>query len=218
MSDFDYFDDEEEAAIAAGDLIEVQSITGVMFNVMTDEEKRYFDDMSTRYLDDNRFTNITDLSDLDRVLRLELLCHRYQFWLTQEKDYWGNNVDPEELRKNIKEFSAEIGRLKKGLGLEKAQRDKDRGESLEARWNDLRLRAKQMGVMRNEQAVAVITLGMELIARIDYHNNCDEQERKELKVTRDDIWNWLNTEFRQKFMDIDEKFRATNQKYWVGNL
>lgn len=195
--------------------IEVVSPSGSKFTVLTEQEQDYFEDVAKRYISDNKFTNVTDLQDLDRILMMELACYRWNLWLTLEQDYFGGSINPQDTQKAIKDYSTEIRLLKKSLGIDKGSRDKDKGESVAAYLEDLRVRAKEFGIMRNEQSVKLTTLGHELIALLTWHDNCTEEERRENDIEVHDFMDWLRTIFVPEFQEIDAKFRETSQKYWI---
>lgn len=196
------------------DLIEVTAPSGSPFSVMNDAEKRYFEKTAADYLRDNRFTNTSDLQDLDRVLIMETMCWRWGLWLSQEKDYWGGDLDLEVIRKSLNDYSKELRLLKKSLGIDKASRDKDKGEDVSSYIMELGHRAREFGVMRNEQAVKAITLFQELIALVTLHDNCTPEERKENHVQEKDIIQWVRT-VKEEFEEIDREFRRNKQQYWV---
>ena len=162
----DYFDDEGS--------IEVTAPSGATFHVLTEGERDYFEDVASRYQADNQFANITDIQDLDRVLMMELLCFRWNSWLINEVDYDGLQVIPADVNKQIKDLSGEIRLLKKSLGIDKAARDKERGESVQQFIENLKVRGKKFGYMRNEQASKAIELFMDLQALMTMHNNCTD--------------------------------------------
>lgn len=190
--------------------------SGAAFIVMTPEEVAYFEERSQRYLTDNHFVNITDLQDVDRMLFMELLSWRWSLWLSQERDYWGNQLDLEALKKSLSEYSKELRLLKKALGIDKAARDKERGESISDYLESLRLRAKEFGVMREKQLTKAITLFQELKSLITFHDNCIEVERIENNVEVSDIMEWIRKIAIPEFDEIDEYFRKHQQKFWRG--
>lgn len=202
----------------AGDLseeqIEVIAPSGSPFNVMNEAEKRYFEKTASDYLRDNRFSNTSDLQDLDRILIMETMCWRWGLWLSQEKDYWGGDLDLEIIRKSLNDYSKELRLLKKSLGIDKASRDKDKGEDVSSYIMELGHRAREFVVMRNEQAVKAITLFQEFIALITLHDNCTPEERKENHVEEKDILEW-GRQVAEEFKEIDRKFRETSQQYWI---
>lgn len=179
-------------------------------------EVSYFNERVKKYQSDNHFTNMSDLQDLDRLVMEELLVWRWGMWLSQKRDYWGEPVDENSWQKAVKDHSAEIRQLKKSLGLDKETRDKTKGEgSVDAYLNSLRARAKEFGVMRNEQASKAIELMMQVKALVTLYDNCDEQERAEQHITLEDFMEWLHTTAIPEFDIIDANFRATSQTYWI---
>lgn len=199
------------------DKIEVTGPSGAKYSVMNEDEEEYFNIVSEKYLKDNLFTNISDFQDLDRVLMMETMIYRWNLWVSMEKDYWGNNIDMADAKKSINDYSKELRLIKKSLAMDKVTRDKDKGESLAEYIKNVGIRAKEMGIVRNEQAVKAITLWQELKGLITYHNNCLPDERKEYKITEHDIIMWIQ-EVIPEFDEIDAKFRETSQKYWVREM
>jgi hypothetical protein len=202
----------------ADDAVEVVAPSGATFHVLTEAERDYFDNITAKYQQDNKFTNVTDLQDLDRILMMELMVQRWNVWLSMEKDYWGDNIDQTKLQKWITDFSKEIRATKQSLGIDKSSRDKDKGESIAAYIENVRLRGREFGVMRNEQAVKSITLFQQLIALITFYEKGDEEEKKEFKKNWEDIYAWLKDTAIPEFQEIDKNFRETNQKYWIRSL
>jgi hypothetical protein len=119
-------------------------------------------------------------------------------------------------KRQVKEFSSEIRQLKKTLGVDKVARDKVRGDDSPAAYlAQLRSRALEFGVMRNEQFYTVLNLFHELKAKIEYHDNCDEHEKLEGKVTQDHIFEWIREEAIPEFEKVDADFRDKKQKMWI---
>lgn len=179
-------------------------------------ELGYFMDRCDRYQKDNHFTNISDIQDIDRLIITELLVWRWEIWVSQNHDYWGDEIDEVAYARQIKDHSAEIRQLKKALGLDKETRDKQRGEdSVDAYINALRQRAKEFGYMRDQQTAKAIELFQELSARITLHLKCDDQERREQRCTEHDIIEWISKQAIAEFEEIDQHFRDVNQKTWI---
>lgn len=211
MSNMDEFEEVDEGTV------EVEAPSGASFYVLTNEEKEYFEDKAARYIDDNRFVNMSDLQDLDRILMMETMVQRWGRWLSLESDYWSNDVDPEKLNKAIKEFSMEIRQLKKAIGIDRVSRDKDKGESVAAYLENLRQRGKEFGIMRNESAVRAITLFHDMAALITFSDNCTPEERKENHVEEKDIVQWCR-DIIPEFKEIDEQFMESSQRYWIEEM
>ena len=210
MEDYGTFEDDVVAST-----IKVTAPSGAIYDVIHECERDYWDSIVKRYLSDYKFTNINDLQDLDRIVSTEMLLYRYQSWLQLEKDWWGQEIDIGETNKYYKEKSMELRLIKKALGIEKVAREKDQGDSTAAYIESLRRRAHEFGVMRNEQAVKAITLWQELIALMTFHDKCTPEERKEQHIEIEDLVEWIRQTIPE-FLEIDEEFRKTSQKYWVG--
>lgn len=192
----------------------VEAPSGAAYTLLTEEEREYFHDVAQRYIGDYKFTNISDLQDLDRIIVAELLCHRWGTWLAREVDYWGDPIDTDLVTKKLNEYNKELRLQKKQLGMDKPARDKEKGESVADYIETMRQRAREFGIMRNEQATKAITLFQELNALVVYHNNCTEEERREENVEMHDIMEWLQNTAIPEFEEIDKKFRETTQVYW----
>ena len=222
MSDIGYEDEFVDDYISADtnpvdDGIIVVAPSGVSVTVMTEGERDLFEHAAAKYQQDNKLTNVTDLKDLDRILTMELMIHRWSSWVLREQDYFGSAVDLDKLQKSIVEASKELRQVKKSLGIDKASRDRDKGESLATFIENVRQRAKEFGYKRNEEAIKSITLFKELQALITFHDNCTEQERKENHCELEDIFRWIQTVAIPEFEAIDVAFRR-EQKYWVKEL
>jgi len=192
--------------------------TGSKMEVMHEKEKEFFENAVNQYLSEFKFTNVSDLQDLEGIIGQELLRHRYQQWITKEQDYWGNPIDVDEMNKILQNISKEVRLLKSALGINKTSRDKDKGESVAAYIENLRKRAKEFGIVRNEQAVKAITLWKELEHLIVLRRNCTPDERKQQQVEDEDVLNWIENIAIPEFNEIDEQFRKTSQKYWIQEI
>lgn len=218
MEDFTDYSYELDGTEEPSDgILVVEGPSGAFYKVIHADEKDYWESTVSKYLQDYKFTNISDLQDLDRVISMELMTYRYQMWASLEKDYWGESVNVEEMNKQIREISKELRQLKKSLGIEKVLREKDQGDSVAAYIENLRRRAQEFGVMRNDQAVKAITLFQELLSLVTMHDNCTEDERKDNHVQEEDIIQWVR-DVRPEFESIDEEFRKTSQKYWIASM
>lgn len=214
VTEFDYGDDESLNAVVPGG-VEVITPSGAKLYVLTQGEEEQFTDAASRYLKDNKLTNIADLQDLEKILMMELMCYRWGSWIIREEDYFGERIDQDKISKALQETSKELRQLKKSLGIDKASRDRDKGESWAMYVENLRHRAQEFGVKRNEEAVKALTLFKELQALIEFNQNCTPTERKENHCEQDDIWNWILETMLPEYKAIDEKFRKTSQSTWI---
>lgn len=190
--------------------------SGAEFLVLTSDEVNYVKDRVSRYLTDNKFSNVSDLQDIDRMVMFELFVHRWSLWISKGVDYFNDEINERQLSDRVKEFSSEIRQLKKNLGVDKVARDKVRGDdSTVVYLQQLRARAQQFGVMRNEQFNTALQLFHELKAKLEYYDNCDDHERLEGEITQDHIFDWIRTEAIPKFEIIDAEFRENTQKMWI---
>lgn len=198
--------------------IEVEGCSGATYKVLSEEEELWWNSVKNRYLTDNKFSNISDLQDLDRVMQMELIMYRYNRWVTDGTDYDGSAVDEVQLNKDIRDYNKEVRALKDSIGIDKKSRDKDKGDSIASYVENLRSRAKEFGVMRNEQAAAAITLMKKIQSLMELYYNCDEYEREQNKYTAESLFEWISEVGLPEFDKIDEEFRKTNQKYWIRDM
>lgn len=192
---------------------------GGRFTVMTETERQQFEDLVATYTAHNQLVNISDQQDLERVIYLELLSLRYANWLSTETDYTGELIDARQVSTMMKDFSGELRQLKKSIGIDKPSRQREQSESLSDYIENLKMRAKEFGIMREEQLTAALTLFNDLRAAITLHDNChNEEERKEQNATIDDILRWLREEAFPEYDEIDKYFIDNSQRYWVKDL
>lgn len=198
-------------------LYSVTTPTGSDINLQTEGEANWYERQRDMYLDHNRFTNISDLEDLSRLLTLEIMVYRWTTHLTQGFDYLAGRVNESELKTAIKEYSTEIRQLKGSLGIDRAQREKDKGETVGDYVATLLKRAKEFGIHRDEQYSKAVTYIWELISMVQTHDRCDDQERRELDLHEKDIIEWVRTTLIPEWTDMNTAFRA-NQKVWIADL
>lgn len=198
-------------------LYTVDTPSGSQIHLQTTEEADWYESRRDRYLADNHFPNISDLQDLDRLLTLEVLTYRWSYWMTQGFDYMYSRVDEGQLKNNIKEYSVETRLLKQSLGIDKATRDKEKGESLSDYTANLLQRAKEFGYHRNEQYEIVVTKFYELRTMVMTYDRCDDEERALLDLSYDTIFQWIRDKVVADFDAHSEAFRE-NQKIWVRDM
>lgn len=220
MDEFDILEEEFAPADDGYDeeFIEVEGCSGAVYKVLTDEEELWWNAVKQRYLEDNKFSNISDLQDLDRVLQMELIIYRYNRWVTRGDDYHGSAIDEVQLNRDIRDYNKEVRALKDAIGIDKKSRDKDKGDSIAAYIENIRQRAKEFGVMRNEQAVMAITLMKQIQSIVELYENCDDYEKEQNKYRAEDLFGWIRDVAIPKFDEIDKEFRETTQKYWVRSM
>lgn len=207
---------EEGFEVEVESSIEVTLPSGSTFQVLTESEKRYVEERARRYMDDNHFVNISDLQDVDRMIQMELFINRWSLYVSKGFNYFGDEIDEKQLSRQIGEYSTELRQLKRILGIDKVSRDRTKGDdSVVAFMDQLRVRAREFGIMRDKQTAKAIELFQQLSSLVIFHDNADEIERQENAVTQDDIMDWIRTIAMPEFKAIDEHFRNTNQKTWI---
>ena len=192
----------------------VTTPSGARLPVLSPEEVDYYEDRARRYTADHKFSTVTDLQDLDRVLSTELILHRYDIWLTLGTDYWGQAISDKDYLRYVKEMSASLQNLKKSMGLDKATRDKDQGADFVSWLEDVRRRAKEFGIMREDQLTVALTLFHEVKAKLQTFRNADDIEREELGLHADAILDWMWQDVFPRFDKVDDYFRTNSQRFW----
>lgn len=192
--------------------------SGAIYSALTEGEVDYWNDRSQRYVTQNKFFNITDLQEVDRLLMMEMMIWRWSNWISKGTDYYGDEIDEVVLHRQIKEWSTELRLIKKALGLDKPSREKDKGESVADYIENLRRRAKEFGVMREKQLTKSLILFNELRALMTLNANCDETEQREMHCTDEDVLQWINKTAIPEFEEIDNYFRKHQQRTWIQEL
>jgi len=206
--------DNDDEGLVLG--VDVTTPSGATIKVMNQSEADYYDQVHKRYLTDNKFKNVSDILELDRILVMELMCYRWGIWILAEEDYYGRKINPTEVQKSIETYSREIRGIKKDLGIDKSTRDKDKGDSIAEYIQMLGIRAKEFGISRNEQAAKAIELLMEARALITLYENSSDSERKEFGANLQNLVDWFKSRF-EEFEEIDKALRK-NQATWIRDL
>lgn len=194
----------------------VQLPSGGMQPVANQAEQQWLTRVVERYGEEIRLTVVTDIMELDRILIMELLVHRYGIFLGQGEDYQGKPVDADRLNVEVNKKSLELRGLKKLVGLDKPTRDKARGEGSIYAWiQDVLMRAKGFGVHREKQLDAALEGINELIGMVTFYRNASDAQRREFRHTADDILDWIWDVLRVEYEAIDAHFREHEQKLWI---
>lgn len=203
-------------------LEKVKQLNGQELEVMGADEKRYYTSQQRKYVQENKFTLASDLSDLDRLLFLELLMFRWTKWMSSGRDHDRNlltDKEEEQIRKNLKETAPLISVIKNDLGLTKSQRDKESAESPGAYLAELKKRAKEHGIRREKQLTTGIALCKELFSLLGTYDRSNQLERSKIGLEDPDaILDWIRGHMRPEFDKVDAHFRQNSQKFWVGTL
>ncbi len=199
----------------------VTNIAGEELVVLTQAEKRWFETSRETYLSQTKFTETTDLRDLDRLLFMELMIFRLSHHLSAGTDYDGFDIEDEALlRRNVREYSEQITRLKGSMSLTKAARDEAASSGdLSVYISDLKARAKIFGIHRENQLTKALTLVQELSAIVGAFDRSDTEERAKLGFEDEhEILEWIRHTFLPEFHQLDAHFRQNEQRYWVRQM
>ncbi len=200
----------------------VQQLNGHWMEVATEEESEFYQAQKGKYLEENTFTAISDLTDLDRMLMLELQMFRTTKFLSSMRDYDGHDLTQAsliDLRRQTKVIADLIRDVKTDLGLTRTARQQAEAESVGAYLVELRTRAKEQGVKREKELTSALTLIHELISLVETYDRADAVERRKLGLEGpEDFLDWCRMKLIPEFRRLDEYFREHSQKYWVGRL
>lgn len=198
-------------------LYTVTTASGSELHLQTQEEANWYENRRDRYLTDNAFPNVSDLLDLDRLLTFEVMSYRWTLWIGQGFDYVYTMIDSSQLAQKLKEASVEIRLLKASLGIDKATRDKDKGESLSDYTANLLVRAKAFGYHRNDQYELAVTMFYQLRNMVLTYDRCDEEERALLDLSMESIFEWVREDVIGRWDALADAFRA-NQAMWIRDM
>lgn len=193
--------------------------SGSEYEVIHECEVDFWNSASSRYLEQFKFENISDLQDLDRVLVGEVLCYRWGTWLTAEADYDGRSIEElsDKLKKQKIEQEKETRILKEKMGLNRAHRQDSDQQNMADYLSTLLRRAKEFGVHRDHQVAKSVDLLHEIFVQVGLYQRCDEEERAHLRVNPEDIIGWIWDVARSEYEAIDAAFRA-NQRLWIKDI
>lgn len=197
----------------------VDTPSGQVIEVLGVAEHDFYEGQRTAYMAQNKFTNTSDLLDLDRLLFLELLIYRATNWVGRGQDYDGiplSERDETAQRRSLKESSVLISVIKNDLGLTRSQRDKAAYASVGTYIQELKQRAKEFGIHREKQVSTGITLCKQLFAIIGAYDRSDEVERRKIGFEdANEILAWVREVMFVEFEQIDKDFIAGTQRYWT---
>ena len=199
------------------DFIKVTGASGSSFEVLNDDEAKWWKANLKRYKDQFKFDNVSDLQDLDRLLHMELIAYRWGSWLMRGTDYDGKIFDERDINTSKKDVDREIRMLKQTLGMSRVHRMTSEQQNVADFVGGLLHRAKEFGIHRDTQIAEAIDLWMELRSKVLMHGRTDDEERASESVTTEDIIMWIRDEAIPRFDSIDNAFRK-NQKLWIREI
>jgi hypothetical protein len=206
-------------AVGGGvELVSVSRVTDGVLQVQGRSEAAWYDATRDSYMAQTHFSETTDLQDLDRLLSLELLVHRWVGFLASGRDYTGAQVDEEGLKKSLREYSAELVKVKDSMGLSRKVRDAAANNGDFASYvAQLRIRAKEFGIHREKQVALALNLMNDLSAHVGAFDRSDKEEREKLGFPDEhSLLEWVRKIMIPRFHEIDRAWIASTQKYWTA--
>lgn len=199
---------------------QVQLVSGEQMFVLGEVEARWWNASRDSYLAQTRFTDTTDLRDLDRLLVLELMVFRWSQQLAAGHDYIGFSIDEDQVRKNIRDYSQEVSKVKEAMGLTKKARDDAANSGDFSNWiEDLKTRARAFGIHRENQLKTALVLMNELSAILSTFDRSDDEERAKLGFESEhEILEWVRKTMLPEYQAVDTHFRTHQQSLWVRKI
>lgn len=206
-----------------GEGFEVSTPSGGTMPVASVAEQAYYERIRDKIISEFDFTVSSDLNDLDRILSMELTVWRLSRQLTMSVDLHGRPllpIDQTRLQTSLTQTQTALSKAKHELGISKSARDKAQdGESVAAYLENLRVRALEFGVHRNNQVTKALALMNEICSKADSWLRMNELERVKFGYqTAEDVLQWIATEAYAEYNEIDVKFRENGQKFWIGTV
>lgn len=195
----------------------VRMVSGKITQVQTLAEAEFYNESLALYMQQTKFTENTDLKDLDRLLVFELLIFRWQQWLFADQDYLGDMIEQKQVSSDIKLYSDQINKIKESMGLSKKAREESQADGNFSQWiSDLKDRAKLFGVHRETQLTKALVLMKELFTIVGAYDRSDVEERRKLGFeTEADVVDWIRKTMQPEFDEIDAYFREHVQRYFI---
>lgn len=196
----------------------VRMVSGKTSHVMTAAEQEWWNESRDAYMAQTKFTEVTDMRDMDRLLAMELMVFRWTQWMSAGLDYDGDMIVSEkDLQLQLKGYSDQITKIKASMVLSKDARDAAANEGNFARWfSDLKARARIFGIHREEQLQVALTLFNELSATVRVFLAADEEERGRTGLrTSDEVLRYINDDIIPRYKALDEYFQEHEQRLWV---
>lgn len=216
----EFTDDDELSGVES---FEVETPSGATLRVTDAREKEYYERLRDKIMGSYDFTDPNDYVDLDHILGLELSVWRIQGQLNLSLDAHSrplSSMDITRLSKTLTDNKAALAKAKDALGLSKVARDKaNDGESVASYLENLRKRAHEFGIHRNNQVHKALGLMNEIGSVAGTWLRSNDFERAKLGYpAAEDVLRWIAQEAYPEYQKIDEEFRANGQRYWIGDV
>lgn len=214
--------DDEMPEGTKGSSLHVETLAGFVMPVLNAHERDFYNTTKDRYSTLYAFEDPSDMADLDRILTMELMVYRYSRMLGQGVDALGITLqarDMTALQKAMGDTANNLSRAKDALGLSRTARESDAADDVATYIRNLLQRAKAFGIFRNEQVNKGIALTQEVISVAQTWLRSNDFERSKFGYrTAEDVLQWIATQVAEEMDEIDERFRETEQKNWVGEI
>jgi hypothetical protein len=199
------------------DLVEVTMVSGETLKVLGPSEARWFERARDTYLDQTKFTEVTDRNDLDRLLFMELMVFRWTQHLASGQDYEGLDVDETALKRNLRDYNEQTIKIKEQMGLSRKTRDAAAADGDFSTWfTELKRRAKEFGIHRENQLTTALVLMNELSAHVGAFDRSDTEEREKLGFPDEhSLLEWIRESMLPRYKAVDAHFRSAKQRYWT---
>lgn len=200
-------------------LVSVTRVTDGVLEVQGQAEADWYNGTRDRYMEQTRFTETTDLQDLDRMLFLELMTHRWTRWLASGRDYAGRAIPEEDYKKSLREYNEQLIKIKDSMGLSRKARDSAANNGdVATMWATLKTRAKEFGIHKENQVSLALVLMNEWSAHLGAFDRSDTEEREKLGFPDEhSLLEWVRQVMIPRFREIDAAWIQSTQKYWTAN-
>jgi hypothetical protein len=201
------------------ELVVVERVTEGVLEVQGQAEAEWYCGTRDRYMTQTRFTETTDLQDLDRMLFLELMIHRWTRWLASGRDYAGRTIPEEDYKKSLREYNEQLIKIKDSMGLSRRARDAAANSGdVAGMWASLKTRAKEFGIHREKQVGLALVLFNEWSAHVGAFDRSDIEEREKLGFPDEhSLLEWVRAVMIPRFCEIDREWVQSTQKYWTAS-
>jgi hypothetical protein len=213
-------------------IFEVELPGGIgKLHVRSVEEVEIWDNSMERYKEDYQLTKQNDLVLLGVILQNQLIVYREQTAMNgmkQEVDASGIptgnwqlvDVDGDEMAAHmtvLNKAAAEITRVEKVLGIDKATRESGGAYTVENYLRTLKRAGHARGIHISKRALAYEEFANQLRWRLRGLKNWDAEDRAYHKLTPETVLDWCREEL-SALEEIDKKFAREVGKLYIGKL
>lgn len=191
-------------------------LSGGTVDVQGQAEHDFYLEAQKKYMSEFSFTAASDLRALDRLIFSETMLFRWQGWLASGYTYDGpvSVVTETQIRRSIKETSAQVSQIQQELALTLSQRQRDQYESVGGYILKLKAAAKEFGIHRETQLTTALDLFNKVMSTCGTWLRSNENERRRLGFEdAEAILAWIDTTVRNEYEVVDKEFQKKQIKY-----